>query len=68
MLLLVEDIFHTISEIVSAAPQEDIFNDIVTPHLKNFSTLNKRKSECRYSGIDSYNYVLGLNSGLKDSP
>lgn len=57
MILLLKEICH-LCEKIAAAAQRSNFNHIVTSHMKKCSTPNKRKSECRNSGMHPNNAAV----------
>lgn len=58
MLLLFKEIFHLCSENVAARARRMIFNDNMTPCMKNVSTRSLRNLNIKKFGIHLKNAVL----------
>lgn len=67
LLLLLKAMCHLCAKFVWAAAWKNVLNDIVTAHKKTFSTLEKRKWECRKSRIHSEYAVRDLITMLQNN-
>lgn len=51
VLLMLKAICDLRAECVADPPRINVSSDIMTPHMKKILTPNKRKSQCRKSGL-----------------
>lgn len=68
MLMLFQAIRRLYKENVAVAAQRFSFNDIVTRHMRKFLTLEKRKCNCRKSGMHMDCAIVEHIITVQDNP